>query len=53
MENAKEEEAEALRLQRMQAEAMEEDDFVDEFASSLATLSAKGARPIFQQVVFI
>ncbi|KAI8052838.1 Sas10 C-terminal domain-containing protein [Syncephalis plumigaleata] len=49
MENAKEEEEEALRLQRMQAEAMEEDDFVDEFAGSLATLSAKGARPILQQ----
>ncbi|KAI9594984.1 Sas10 C-terminal domain-containing protein [Syncephalis fuscata] len=48
-ENAKEEEEEALRLQRARAEAMDEEDFVDEFASSLATLSAKGARPILQQ----
>ncbi|RKP05618.1 Sas10 C-terminal domain-containing protein [Thamnocephalis sphaerospora] len=44
-ENAREEEQEALRIQRARVEAMHEEDFMDEFAGSMAALSAKGARP--------
>jgi hypothetical protein len=44
-ENAKEEEKEALRIQKARTEAMKEEDFIDEFAGSMAALSAKGAKP--------